>query len=199
MDPSVMAAWISSSVALVVAVFGVIASGVAQGRGAKTAQGNVIALFKRQAEEQESIRVKEAIERKRTASLADRRAVYARFLSTKRRLKDRTAGIERLKKKYEALRVEAAGNQGWRDAERLAELDDAFPKIEEAYDAEMEASDDASLALQEIFMLAPLDVAKAANAWHYTTEESEATLHGRFLNAARQDVGAEPLEGLPAL
>jgi hypothetical protein len=208
MDPSVKAAWISSSVALAVAVIGVIATGVAQTRGSKTANANALALFKRQAEEQSEIQSKEAIERRRTAFLADRRAVYAKFLVEQRRLKAEITKIEELKTKNEefkrrlaSLREEPAGSP--RLAERVAELDGESaalsPKIDAAHEAITVASREYMLTLEEMFMLAPLDVASAAADWANATEGNDPQPRARFLNAARLDVGAEPLPRLPVV
>lgn len=194
MDPSVMAAWISSSVALAVAVIAVIAAGVAQARGSKTANANALAFFERQNEAQAEIRSKEAMERRRTAFLADRRAVYAKFLSAKRRLKDETSKIEGLKKRYATLAADPAGHPGW-----SAEVDAAPQIIADAYDAQSEASDEVILALEEMFMLAPLAVIDTASVWHNATGDNEPQSHADFLNAARLDVGAEPLGRLPVL
>lgn len=206
MDPSVQAAWISSTVALAVAVFGIIATGVAQARGSKTAHGNALALFKRQNEEQTEIRSKEAMERRRTTFLADRRAVYAKFLVGKRRLKHEMTNFEELKAKHEELKTKAAalgeepdGSPG--QAERLAELnrelDEQSPRIQDADETIMDASREVILAVEEMYMLAPLDVVSAAADWANATEEDYQQLHTRFLNAARLDVGAEPLVSPP--
>jgi len=192
MDPSVKAAWISSSVALAVAVIGVIATGVAQVRGSKAAHANALALFERQDEEQAEIRSKETMERRRTAFLADRRAVYAKFLSAKRRLKDETTRIEALKKRYAILTAEPTGDTG-----RNAELTRAPKIIDSAYDIRTEVYNEVVLALEEMFMLAPLEVVDTAADWHNAAGENEAQLHAHFLNAARLDVGAEPLGRLP--
>lgn len=208
MDPSVKAAWISSSVAVAVAVIGVIATGVAQTRGSKTANVNALALFKRQAEEQSKIQPNEAIERRRTAFLADRRAVYAKFLVAKRRLKAEMTEIEELKTKSEelkrrlaSLREEPPGSPGL--AERVAELDRESAAISPTVNAADErftvASREFMLTLEEMFMLAPLDVASAAADWANATEDDDPQLRSRFLNAARLDVGAEPLPRLPVV
>jgi hypothetical protein len=195
-DPSEKAAWISSCVALVVAVIGVIATGVAQWRGSKTAHANALALFKRQADEQAQILSTEAMERRRTASIAERRTAYAKFLRAKRRLADETYKLKQLKERFEAIGAERADDSGW-DARRVAELDAVIPKIDAAHDAVSDASDDTELSLQEIFILAPLGVADAAIAWHHHAEHNDPVAHSRFLNAARTDVGAEPLDRLP--
>lgn len=208
MDPSVQAALISSTVALAVAVIGVIATGVAQVLGSKTAHANALALFKRQDEEQAEIRSKEAMERRRTAFLADRRAVYAKFLVGKRRLKDEMTNFEKFKTKSEelktkaaALAAEPAGSPG--QAERLAELngelDALTPRIHAADETIKDASREVVSTVEEMFMLAPLDVVSAAADWANATADNDQQLHTRFLNAARLDVGAEPLAGLPAV
>lgn len=198
MDPSVKAAWISSSVALVVAVIGVIATGIAQVRGSKTAHANALDLFKRQDDEQAVIRSREAMERRRTAFLADRRAVYAKFLLAMRRLEDSKTKIQELKKRYQALRAEFERSPA-PDATRLSELnvelDAAVPRIDAAHDTQEESSDNVALTLQEMFMLAPLDVVNAAADWH-NAEDKDPQLQASFLNAARLDVGAEPLPRL---
>jgi hypothetical protein len=202
MDPSVKAALISGSVALAVAVIGVIATGVAQVRGSKTANANALALFKRQDDKQADIRFKEAMERRRTAFLTERRAVYARFLLAKRHFEDDKTKIQELKKRHQTVRAEYAGSprpDAKRLAELVAELDAASPKIDAAYDKQKESQDDVALTLQEMFMLAPLDVVNAAADWHNAKEGNDPQLQANFLNAARADVGAEPLARLPVL
>ena len=183
-------AWINSVIPIIVAVIGVIGVMVAQGH-----------LFERQAEQQKAVSGEEAIERRRTASLAERRAAYARFLSAKRRLRDKTALIGNLKRRGEALVEEIASNPE-QHADWRKEHDAHFLEMGTVYDAREEASDDLVSTLEEIFMLAPLDVVDAAIAWHYHTDakepEKEAQAHSRFLNAARQDVGVEPLDRLPS-
>lgn len=77
------------------------------------AHANALALFKRQDDEQAEIRSKEAMERRRTAFLADRRAVYAKFLLAKRRLKDATTKIEELKKKHTRMQLNAGLSEAW--------------------------------------------------------------------------------------
>jgi len=91
-------------------VVGVIATGVAQARGSKTAHANALALFKRQDDEQDEIRSKEATERRRTAFLADRRAVYAKFLLAMRRFENEKIKIQKLKKRYQVLGAELTGS-----------------------------------------------------------------------------------------
>jgi len=207
MDPSVKAAWISSSVALAVAVIGVIATGIAQVRGSKTAHANALDLFKRQDDEQAVIRSREAMEQRRTAFLADRRAVYAKFLVAKRRLKDEMTNLEdhkakneELKTKAAALGAEPAGSPGQaeRRAELNGELDSLTPRIHAADETIKDATRDVISTVEEMFMLAPLDVVSAAADWANATEGNDQQLRIRFLNAARLDVGAEPLAGLPA-
>jgi len=205
MDPSEKAAWISSTVALAVAVIGVIATGVAQARGSKAAYANALALFKRQADEQSEIQSKEAAERRRTAFIADRRAVYAKFLVAMRRLKEEMTKIEDLKTRHEeskkgfaAVREEPDDSPGI--AERIAELDAELdadsPKIDAANQGFKDASREVIVTLEDLFMLAPLDVLSAAADWSNAAED-DPELRVRFLNAARLDVGAEPLARVP--
>ena len=75
MDPGVRAAWISGTVALAVAVIGVIATGIAQWWGSNKAHANAPAIFEVQAAVQNRIRAEEAVERTSTTFLADRQAV----------------------------------------------------------------------------------------------------------------------------
>jgi len=77
-------------------------------------------------------------------------------------------------------------------------LDAVFPKIDAAYDAQEKFTEDVGLTLLEMFMLAPLDVVNAAAAWH-NADDNDPQLSARFLNAARLDVGAEPLVRLPGV
>jgi hypothetical protein len=199
---------ISSSVALAVAVIGVIATGVAQTRASKTANATALALFKRQAEEQSETQSKEAIERRRTAFLADRRAVYAKCLVAKRQLKAEMTKIEEIKTKSEEIKrtltslgEEPAGSPGL--AEQVAELDGESaalrPKVHAADESVTVASRELMLTVEEMFMLAPLDVVSAAADWASATEENDPEPRSRFLNAARLDVGAEPLPRLPVV
>ena len=210
MEPVVKAALISSSVALAVAVIGVFGLIVAQGRAARSAQANLISVFEREAEEQKAIRAEEAIERRRTASIADRRVVYAKFLRAKTRLPEETHKRERLNQRFEALRPKPGGSleepggsleqrvQELADlTQRRADMDAVVPLLEAAYDAEREASDEASLTLLEIYILAPLEVVDAAVQWHHHSEANDPDAQARFFNAARADVGVEPLASLP--
>src|SRR5687768_2556753 len=70
MEPPVAAAVISSSVALFVAVLGVLATGLAGTRATTRAHANALALFDKQADE-----------RLRLAHLEHKRDLYARLLN----------------------------------------------------------------------------------------------------------------------
>jgi hypothetical protein len=199
MDPSVKAAWISSIVAVAVAVIGVIATGVAQWRGSKTAHANALALFKRQADEQEGARVEAALERKRTAFLADRRAVYVKFLAAMKHFQAATTKYEELMEKSAALTAASSGTPE-RDVERLAAAMKAnFSELEGADDTRTAAHDDVFLILQEMLMLAPGEVSIAAVNWFSAIIDPDPQPFALFVNAARLDVGAQPLANTAGL
>lgn len=220
---------------LIVALIGVIGVMVAQGRA-----------FERQADEQKKIRAEESIERRRTASLADRRVLYAKFLRAKRRLPNETLKRQQVKERFESISREPDASlvelgasaevldasleelaarlvddergsleepsgsykqfaprvadlaRGVADLGRaVADMKDVVPLLEAAYDSEREAIDEADLALLEIYMLAPLEVVDAAVQWHHHSEANDPGAQARFFNAARQDVGVQPLDHLP--
>jgi hypothetical protein len=193
MNPSVKAAWISNSVAVAVAVIGVIATGVAQWRGSKTAHTNALALFNRQADEQEKLRAVDALERQRTAFLADRRAVYAKFMRAMRHLQDETTKHEETTEKQAVTVAEPAGDPE-RNAEQPAALNSSLLETPAPFDRRMDAHDDVVLTLQEIFMLAPREVSDAAAAWYKARkDDDEPKTFALFLAAARLDVGVQVL------
>jgi hypothetical protein len=193
MNPSVKAAWISSSVAVAVAVIGVIATGVAQWRGSNTAHANALALFNRQADEQEKIRAVDALERQRTAFLADRRAVYAKFMRAMRHLQDETTKHEEMTKN-QAVTVAEPADSPERNAEHVAAPNSSLLETQPPFHRRMEAHDDVVLTLQEIFMLAPREVSDAAAAWYKARkDDDEPNTFALFLTAARLDVGVQVL------
>ena len=192
MDPSVKAAWISSMVAVAVAVIGVIATGIAQWWGTKTANANALALFEAQAAVQNRIRAEEAVELNSTAFLADRRAVYAKFIRAMSRLQDAVNKFDELTKKQSARVAEPSGDME-RDEERLGELRTAIPEMRTAFESRIAAFEEVAMALDEILMLAPAEVADAARNWYLTWKDEYATGFGAFVNSARLDVGAQPL------
>jgi hypothetical protein len=192
MDPGVKAAWISSRVALAVAVIGVIATGIAQWWGTKTAHANALTLFKAQAAVQNAIRAEEAVERNGTAFLADRRAVYAKFIRAMSRLQDAVDKYDELTEGQSALVAEASSDQG-RDEERVGELRAAIAEIQSASESRMAAFEEVAMALDEILMLAPAEVADASRSWYLTWKDDYSNGYVVFVNAARLDVGAQPL------
>lgn len=192
MDPGVKAAWISSMVAVAVAVIGVIATGIAQWWGTKTAHANALTLFEAQAAVQNRIRAEEAVERNSTAFLADRRAVYAQFIRAMKRLQDAKDKYDELTERQSARVAEPSGDTE-RDEERLGELRAAIPEMWTAFESRMAAFEEVAMALDEILMLAPAEVADAARNWYLTWKDDHNTGFGVFVNAARLDVGAQPL------
>jgi hypothetical protein len=210
MDPGVKAAWISSSVALAVAVIGVIATGIAQGRGAKTAHANALALFKQQAEvqdrlraeevaEQRRIRDEDAAERRRTAFLADRRAAYARFSGAMKRNGDAIKNYNVVNDKYKTDQVTETPEEkaAWRE-----ELLSGPAEIAAAGQQRLEALHDVRSALEDILMLAPDAVFDAAQAWfgyraRDETDDDYVKASARFLFQARMDLGVRPPAGPP--
>lgn len=196
MDPGVKAAWISSTVALVVAVIGVIATGIAQWWGTKTGHANALALFKAQADVQNRIRAEEAVERNSTAFLADRRAVYAKYIHAMKRHRDARDKYDEFTERRSALVAEPSGDLE-RDLERVGELGASIPEMQTVFDTRMAAHDAVSMTLDEILMLAPAEVADAAKSWYLTREDDYYMEYGVFVNAARLDVGAQPLVRQP--
>jgi hypothetical protein len=194
MDPGVKAAWISSTVALAlaVAVIGVIATGIAQWWGTKTAHANALALFKAQAAVQNRIRAEEAVERNSTAFLADRRAVYAQFIRAMSRLQDAVDKYDELTEGQSALVAEPSGDLESHE-ERVGELRAAIAEMQTAFESRMAAFEEVAMALDEILMLAPAEVADAARSWYLTWKDDHNNGYGVFVNAARLDVGAQPL------
>jgi hypothetical protein len=204
MDPGVKAALISSSVALAVAVIGVIATGIAQWRGSRTAHANALALFKQQAEVQERLRAEEAAEqrrirdedaaeRRRTAFLADRRVAYARFSGAMKRHSDAIKSYSAVDDKYKTDRVTDTPE------EKAAWLDSGTAEIAAAGQQMQETLNDVSSAIQDIMMLAPDAVYDAAQAWFDITlrddyrpgedNDEYVTASARFLFQARRDLG----------
>jgi hypothetical protein len=192
MDPGVKAAWISSMVALAVAVIGVIATGIAQWWGTKTAHANALALFAAQAAEQNRIRAEEAVARNSTAFLADRRAVYAQFIRAMGRLKDAMDKYDKLTERQSALVAEPSDDRE-RLEEQVGELGATIPEKQTAHESRMAAHEEVGLTLDEILMLAPAEVADAARSWYITRKDDYNNGYGLFVNAARLDVGAQPL------
>jgi len=203
MDPGVKAAWISSMMALAVAVIGVIATGIAQWWGTKTAHANALALFAAQAAEQNRIRAEEAVERNSTAFLADRRAVYAQFIRAMRRLRDAKDKYDELTERQSSLIPEPSDDPE-RLEERVGELgaiiaemqtahESRMAEMQTAFESRMAAYEEVDLTLDEILMLAPAEVADAARSWYITWKDDYNNGYGLFVNAARLDVGAQPL------
>lgn len=160
--------------------------------GTKTAHANALALFKAQAVVQNRIRAEEAVERNSTAFLADRRAVYAQFLRAMSRLQDAKDKYDELTERQSALVAEPSGDQE-RDEERVGELGATIPEMQTAFESRMAAFEEVAMALDEILMLAPAEVADAARSWYLTWKDDYNNGYGVFVNAARLDVGAQPL------
>ncbi len=192
MDPGVKAAWISSTLALAVAVIGIIATGIAQWWGSNRAHANALALFEAQAAVQNRIRAEEAVERTSTTFLADRWAVYAQFMRAMKRLEDAKDKIDELTARLSALGAEPSSDLE-RDRTRLAAFGATNAERQNAFDSRMAAHEEVAMKLGEILLLAPDEVADAARNWYRIWKDADNRGYGVFVNAARSDVAAQPL------
>jgi hypothetical protein len=188
MDPSVKAAWISSIVALAVAVIGVIATGVAQWRGSRTAHANALALFKRQSEEQAAIRAAETEEQRLSAFRAERKQAYAKLL--------RVVGMFDYDQKVMgplAAERDAADRRA-QEGKQLDGDDAVLSKFHEVQESIVRGAAELFEAQETVKLLAPQPVRDAAVKWidavfyRHSTEGLEA----EFLRVARIDVGSDP-------
>ncbi len=68
-----------------------------------------------------------------------------------------------------------------------------MPEVQTAFESRMAAHEEVAMTLDEIFMLAPAEVADAARNWYLTWKDDYNKGYGVFVNAARLDVGAQPL------
>jgi hypothetical protein len=190
MDPSVKAAWISSSVALAVAVVGVIATGVAQWRGSKTAHANALALFKQQAEEQAAVRAVEAEKQRRAAFLAERKQAYAKLLLV-------AALYDYDQKVMSSLRPEeSAAHQRAQEGKQLDGDSAVLAKSQEVKANIKRGTAELYMAQETVKLLAPRPVRDAAMKWIDAVfyRRTAAGLDTEFLRVARIDVGSDPAE-----
>jgi hypothetical protein len=182
-EPPVAAAVISSSVALV-AVVGVIATGVAQTRATTKAHSNALELFDRQEAAQQRAREAEAAERVRLAHLADRRSLYLRLPILLVRYADAVREADDASRAVDE--AEMAGQERHRELVRHA--GDASAAVVGVLDEMIEA-------VETLQIMAPRPITDVALAWMDAARESESRAHElqrEYLRLVRADLGVEP-------
>jgi hypothetical protein len=183
-EPAVQAAIVAGSVALGVAVIGVIATGMAQVRGAKTAHANALALFERQADQQRQLHHAEARERTRLAHLEDRKSAYLKFqtaIDTRSYVTAKQTRIERELKTLEETDI----------AERMRLLTETADLSNQI----MSLLDDMLEAMGLIQLVAPQRVINSAVEWGEAARDSAPDMEEKrniFLDEARIDLGVHP-------
>lgn len=186
MEPAVQAATIAGSVALVVAVVGVIATGFWQARATKAAHANALALFERQATEQARLRAREAQERMNLAHLEDRKAAYLKMMIAVDNYQRLTPTIGELQAKVAAVRQADPG-----DDSLVGLLEQQLAIINERG----EALDLALDAAQMVTLVGPKGVSDAAGAWISGVRDNAQDLAQKravYLSEVRRDLGVEP-------
>jgi hypothetical protein len=182
MDAEVVAALISAGGTGAVAVIGIAGSALSQRRASNHAHAKALELFERQTQDQRVARAEEALERRQTAFLAERKQTYGNLL--------------RYVDKYTAAMAEHASAQAAYDvgqAPRSPADQIAVARVEESHRSMIEALDGLVQALEAVRLLAPAAVANAATVWvsrlrHGDNADDAAE---RFIQAARIDVGAD--------
>jgi hypothetical protein len=183
-EPPVAAAVISSSVALVIAVVGVIATGVAQSRATTKAHSHALELFDRQEAAQQRAREAEAAERVRLAHLVDRRNLYLRLPILLVKYADAVHEADVASREVDE--AEAAGRERLR--ELIGHAGDASAAVVVVLDEMIEA-------VETLQIMAPQPITDVALAWMDAARESGPRAHElqrEYLRLVRADLGVEP-------
>jgi hypothetical protein len=187
MEPPVAAAVISSTVALVVAVVGVIATGLAQSRATTRAHGNALDLFDRQEKAHTLAREAQAAEHLRLAHMAEKRSLYVRLPTL-------------LFKFQRAVLAEAAA-QHEVDEEEAAEAEREVKTRQVPYENAASAGHAVSSAYFEVAelldtlqIMSPKPVADAAREWAMAVHNNDSqvdleVLQNEYLRWVRIDLG----------
>jgi len=192
MAPSVEAAWISGTVAIGIAIVGVLATGVAQWRAAKTSHRHALDLFERQSADQARVRAEQDEERRRMAFLTERSRLYARLM--------------RVNSEFQEA-VEEDGR--WQRTFQLTSQDDKSTPEVRKHAMDMAAAtqsrrrtllSEAKQVLNEIELVCPTDVYLPARDWTSAIEGGSPNVGRRgqyvdpsaaFVSGAKRDVGVD--------
>lgn len=179
MEPVVLAALVSSSVALTVAVIGVIAAGLAQTRATKAAHANALDLFDRQVQRQRDSEEADRKLRLQLASLDDRKSTYVAFMTA----------IDARKELHDAMQEV--------DAKAESQADPTATVLEErvkAHQRHLAAHLNVQQALDRLLIVAPNGVVESAFKWLDVVRDEDANeelfVDARvvFVNAVRRDL-----------
>ncbi|GAB2566685.1 hypothetical protein [Kribbella endophytica] len=167
------------SVALTVAVIGVIAAGLAQTRATKAAHASALDLFDRQVQRQRDSEEADRKLRLQLASLDDRKSTYVAFM----------AAIDAREELHDAMQAA--------DAKAESQADPTVTVIEErveAHQRHLAAHANVQQALDRLLIVAPNGVVESAVKWLDVVRHDDANedlfvdAQIVFVNAVRRDL-----------